>query len=38
MCRRAGLDVRALPPADGAPGGLLAAPAALADPLVALVT
>jgi myo-inositol-1(or 4)-monophosphatase len=37
ICVRAGLDVCELPPADGLPAGLLAAPAAIADELQALV-
>lgn len=37
ICVRAGLEVRDLPPADGMPDGLLAAPAALAGPLAAIV-
>jgi len=37
LCARAGLELRELPPADGLPAGLLAAPPALADELLALV-
>jgi myo-inositol-1(or 4)-monophosphatase len=37
VCARAGLELRELPAAAGLPEGLLAAPAALADPLGALV-
>ncbi|MFN8132644.1 MAG: inositol monophosphatase family protein [Solirubrobacteraceae bacterium] len=37
ICRRAGVDVRDLPPRDGLPEGLLAAPPALAGPLAAIV-
>jgi myo-inositol-1(or 4)-monophosphatase len=35
---RAGLTVRMLPPANGLPAGVLAAPAALVDPLMELVS
>jgi myo-inositol-1(or 4)-monophosphatase len=37
VCARAGLVVRELPPDGDEPAGLLAAPATLADPLLALV-
>jgi len=37
LCAVAGLEVRELEPRDGLPGGVLAAPAALADKLFALV-
>ncbi|MDX6697568.1 MAG: monophosphatase [Solirubrobacteraceae bacterium] len=37
LCRRAGLELREIAPADGLPDGLLAAPAALAAPLGELV-
>jgi myo-inositol-1(or 4)-monophosphatase len=37
ICARAGLELRPLEPADGLPGGLAVAPAALIDPLLALV-
>jgi myo-inositol-1(or 4)-monophosphatase len=37
ICERAGLEVRRLEPADGLPGGLLAAPPAIAGALTALV-
>jgi len=37
ICARAGLEVRTLAPADGLPGGVLAAPAAFAGELEALV-
>jgi myo-inositol-1(or 4)-monophosphatase len=37
LCERAGLVVRELPARDGLPAGVLAAPAALADELLALV-
>ena len=37
ICARAGLEVRTLAPADGLPGGVLAAPAAFAGELAALV-
>jgi myo-inositol-1(or 4)-monophosphatase len=37
ICRRAGLEVRSLPAAGSLPPGLLAAPPALADPLLELV-
>lgn len=38
LCARAGLELHELPAADGMPDGLLAAPPALADELLALVT
>jgi myo-inositol-1(or 4)-monophosphatase len=38
LCTGAGLEVRTLPPAEGLPGGVLAAPAALVDALSAMVT
>jgi len=38
LCARAGLELHDLPPADGMPGGLLAAPPQLADELLALVS
>jgi myo-inositol-1(or 4)-monophosphatase len=38
LCTGAGLEVRRLPPADGLPGGVLAAPAALVDELSRMVT
>jgi myo-inositol-1(or 4)-monophosphatase len=38
LCARAGLEVRALPPAPPAERGMLVAPAAIADELFALVT
>jgi myo-inositol-1(or 4)-monophosphatase len=38
LCRRAGLELHELPPRDGEPAGLLAAPPALAGELLALVT
>ncbi|HEX7290926.1 MAG TPA: inositol monophosphatase family protein [Conexibacter sp.] len=37
LCARAGLELRELPAADGLPWGLLAAPPAFADELLALV-
>ncbi len=37
LCARAGLELHELPPADGLPAGLLAAPPALAGELLALV-
>jgi myo-inositol-1(or 4)-monophosphatase len=37
LCARAGLELHELPPADGMPSGLLAAPPALAAELLALV-
>lgn len=37
LCARAGLELHELPPADGMPAGLLAAPSALAGELLALV-
>ncbi|HYV16336.1 MAG TPA: inositol monophosphatase family protein [Conexibacter sp.] len=37
VCARAGLELRELAVREGEPAGLLAAPAALADPLLALV-
>ena len=37
ICARAGLELHELPARDGEPAGLLAAPAALATPLLALV-
>jgi myo-inositol-1(or 4)-monophosphatase len=37
LCTRAGLELHELPPADGMPSGLLAAPPALAADLLALV-
>jgi len=37
LCARAGLDLHELPPADGMPAGLLAAPTRLAGELLALV-
>jgi myo-inositol-1(or 4)-monophosphatase len=37
LCAAAGLEVRRLEPRDGLPAGVLAAPAALADDLLALV-
>lgn len=37
LCARAGLELHELPPADGMPGGLLAAPPPLAGELLALV-
>jgi myo-inositol-1(or 4)-monophosphatase len=37
LCAAAGLEVRELPPHDGLPAGVLAAPAALAGPLAELV-
>jgi myo-inositol-1(or 4)-monophosphatase len=37
ICRRAGLDVRPLPATGSLPAGLLAAPPALAEPLLELV-
>lgn len=37
LCQQAGLRLRELPPADGLPSGLLAAPAGLVDQLEALV-
>jgi myo-inositol-1(or 4)-monophosphatase len=37
LCARAGLELHELPPADGMPSGLLAAPPALAGELLALV-
>jgi myo-inositol-1(or 4)-monophosphatase len=37
ICARAGLERHALPPAPPAPAGLLVAPPALADPLLALL-
>lgn len=38
LCARAGLELHELPPADGMPGGLLAAPPELAGELLALVS
>jgi myo-inositol-1(or 4)-monophosphatase len=38
LCSAAGLEVRELAPRDGLPGGVLAAPAALADELFELVS
>jgi myo-inositol-1(or 4)-monophosphatase len=37
VCERAGLQVRQLPERDGLPWGILVAPAALAEPLLAIV-
>jgi myo-inositol-1(or 4)-monophosphatase len=37
VCERAGLEIRALPEREGLPWGILAAPAALAGPLLELV-
>ena len=37
VCARAGLELRELAPREGEPAGLLAAPPALTDPLLALV-
>jgi hypothetical protein len=37
LCATAGLEVRELAPRDGLPGGVLAAPAAIADELLELV-
>jgi myo-inositol-1(or 4)-monophosphatase len=37
ICQRAGLDVRELPAHEELPAGVLAAPAALAQPLLELV-
>ncbi len=38
LCARAGLELRELPAGEGLPWGLLAAPPAFADELLALVT